>query len=191
MFRAGKILAEGHHFAADHFHLGHTAGQGQCRFQRIGQAAPDALAQGKAVHHHLHGVLDVLFQRDLLIQIVQIAVDLHASVTGTAGGIQLLLLGALALTHHRSQHHELGPLFQLQDSVHHLVHGLLTDDPAAHRTVGHAHAGVQQAQVIVDLGHGAHGGAGVVAGGFLVDGNGRRQASSTSGLSIRPRNMRA
>ena len=64
---AGEILAEGHALAADDVHLGHAAGEGKGGLQRVRQTAPDALAQGEAVHHHLHGVLDVLFQRDLLV----------------------------------------------------------------------------------------------------------------------------
>ena len=42
------------------------------------------------------------------------------------------------------------------------------------RAVGCAGAGEEQTQVIVDLGHGADGGARVVAGGLLFDGNRRR-----------------
>ena len=100
MFRAGKVLAEGHALAADDVHLRHAAGERQRGLQRIRQMASDALAQGKTVHHDLHRMLDVLFQTDLLVQIIQVAVDFHAGVTGAAGGIQLLLLGALALAHH-------------------------------------------------------------------------------------------
>ena len=69
--------------------------------ERIRQTAADALAQGKTVHHDFHRMLDVLFQTDLLVQIIQVAIDFHAGITGAAGGVQLLLLGALALTHHR------------------------------------------------------------------------------------------
>ena len=173
VLRTGEILAEGHALAADDVHLGHAAGEGKGGLQRVRQTAPDALAQGEAVHHHLHGVLDVLFQRDLLVKIVQVAVDLHAGIASATGGFQLLLLGALTLADDGGKDLKLRPLFQLEDGVHHLVHGLLADDPPADRTVGHAHTGVQKAQVIVDLGHSAHGRTGVVAGGLLVDGNGR------------------
>jgi hypothetical protein len=41
--------------------------------------------------------------------------------------------------------------------------------------VRRAGAGVQQAQVVVDFGDGADGGARVVAGGLLLDGDGGRQ----------------
>ena len=63
VLRAGKVLAEGHALAADDVHLGYAASERQRRFQRIRQTAADALAQGKAVHHDLHRMLDVLFQR--------------------------------------------------------------------------------------------------------------------------------
>ena len=101
VLRAGKVLAEGHALPTDDIDLGDASGQGQRSFQRICQTAPDALAHGKAVHHDLHRMLDVLFQTDLLVQIIQVAIDLHTSIATAAGSIQLFLLGALALTHHR------------------------------------------------------------------------------------------
>ena len=101
---AGKVLAEGHALPTDDIDLGDASGQGQRSFQRIRQTAPDALTHGKAVHHDLHRVLDVLFQRDLFVQVIQIAVDPHTGIAAPPGGIQLLLLRALALAHHRSQH---------------------------------------------------------------------------------------
>jgi len=42
--------------------------------------------------------------------------------------------------------------------------------------IGRARAGKQQAQVVVNFGHRAHGGAWVVAGGFLLNADGGRQA---------------
>ena len=84
----------------DDIHLRHTTGERQRSFQRIRQTAADALAQGKTVHHNLHRMLDVLFQTDLLVQIIQVAVDFYAGVTGAASSVQLFLLGAFALAHH-------------------------------------------------------------------------------------------
>ena len=173
MLRAGEILAEGHTFATDDIHLSHAAGEGKRRFQRVSQTTADALAHGKTVNDDLHGVLDVLFQRDLLVEVVHIAVDFYAGVTGAASGVQLFLLSAFALTDDRREDLELRPLFQLEHSVHHLIHALLADDPPTHRAVRHADTGVQKTQVIVNFGHSAHGGTRVVAGGFLVNGDGR------------------
>ena len=47
---------------------------------------------------------------------------------------------------------------------------------AAGVAVGLADARPEEAHVVVDLGDGAHGGARIVGGGFLVDGDGWRQA---------------
>ena len=48
-----------------------------------------------------------------------------------------------------------------------------TDFAPAHRAVRDADPRVEQAQVIVNLRHGAHGGAGILGRGFLVNGNRR------------------
>ncbi len=42
--------------------------------------------------------------------------------------------------------------------------------------MGRADRGVEQAEIVVDLGDGADGGAGAAAGGFLLDGDGGREA---------------
>ena len=100
VLRAGKVLAKSHALAADDVHLGHAAGERQRGLQRIRQTAADALAQGKTVHYDLHRMLDVLFQTDLLVQIIQVAVDFYTGVTCAAGSVQFLLLSALALAYH-------------------------------------------------------------------------------------------
>ena len=63
-----------------------------------------------------------------------------------------------------------------QDALHDLLGGLAGDGAAAVGAVGRADGGVEQAQVVVDLGDGADGGAGAAAGGFLLDGDGGREA---------------
>ena len=68
------------------------------------------------------------------------------------------------------------PCGQLLDGIDNLLDGLAGDLPAALGAVGMADPGEEQTQIVVDLGDGAHGGAGVLAGAFLVDGDGRAQA---------------
>ena len=82
---------------------------------------------------------------------------------------------ALAGAHHRGQHLHAGALGVFLHGVHHLVDGLLADFLAALGAVGHADARPQKTQIVVNLRHRAHGGAGVAAGGFLVDGDGGAQ----------------
>ena len=65
---------------------------------------------------------------------------------------------------------------QLQDALDDLLGGLAGDGAAAVGAVGRADRGIEQAEVVVDLGDGADGGAWAAAGGFLLDGDGRAEA---------------
>ena len=47
----------------------------------------------------------------------------------------------------------------------------------------HTHPGPEEPQVVIDLGHGPHGRAGVVPAGFLLDRNSRRE--SLDGIYVR------
>ena len=87
-------------------------------------------------------------------------------------------LGELAffLARHWRQHHQARVLGQRQHRVHHLADGLRLQRQLVVWAIGRAGARIQQTQVVVDLGHRADGRARVVAGGLLLDGNGRRQA---------------
>ena len=90
-------------------------------------------------------------------------------------GKQVELL-ALAVGHDGREDHQLGVLGQCQHVIDHLGHALGLERLAVLRTVRRTGTGVEQAQVVVDLGDRANGGARVVAGSLLLDGNGRRQA---------------
>ena len=65
---------------------------------------------------------------------------------------------------------------ELADVVDDLLHALPGDGPPAVGAVRVADAGVQQAQVVVDLGDRADGGPRVARGRLLVDGDRRREA---------------
>ena len=65
---------------------------------------------------------------------------------------------------------------QAEDMVHHIHHLVLLDQFARGRGVGLADAGIEELQVFVDLGAGAHGGAWVVRVHLLFYGDGGREA---------------
>ena len=134
-----------------------------------------ARADDKAVHHQLNAVLLLLVQFGGVVDLIQLTVDAHADKAALAGLLQQLRMLALAGAHHRGQHLHAGALGVFLHGVHHLVHRLLADFFAALGAVGNADARPQKAQVVVNLRHRAHGGAGVAAGGFLIDGNGGAQ----------------
>jgi hypothetical protein len=62
------------------------------------------------------------------------------------------------------------PLFE--DRVDDLLHRLRLDGEAAARAVGLADAGVEEPEVIGDLGDGPDGGPGALADGLLIDRDG-------------------
>ena len=132
----------------------------------------DVLLDDQPVHHNLDVVLLVLVQGDLLGEIVERTVGPAADIARLAGVLQQLLVGALLAPHHRGHDLDAGGLGQGHHLVDDLVDGLLLDLLAALGAVGGAHPRPQQAEVVVDLRHRAHGGPGVLAGGLLVNGDG-------------------
>ena len=83
---------------------------------------------------------------------------------------------ALALLHHRREQHQFAAFGQAQYVVYHLAHRLRLQHDIVVGATRLAGASIKQAQIVVDLGDGADSGAGVVRGGFLFDGDGRRQS---------------
>ena len=109
------------------------------------------------------------------VQLVNLAIDPHADETLGAQLIKDCQVFAFAFADHRGQQHQLAAFGQGQHLVDHLADGLRFQWQIMVRAAWNTGAGVEQAQVVVDLGDGAHGGARVVRGGFLLDGDGRRQ----------------
>ena len=181
-------LAERCAVGPEHLHEHASARQLAGQLHALGNAACGRLLQRNAIHDDIDEVLDLLVQRDGLAgHLHDLTVDAHA-------GEALLLqvgeeLGELALAAGHYRCHEdglrglaLGPVAQAQNLIGHLVGGLLLDLPSALRAVGHAHPREQQAQVVVDLGGGAHGRARVFRGGLLVDGHSR--GKSVDGVHV-------
>ena len=96
---------------------------------------------------------------------------------------ELSLTGAALEAALRGEQLQPLPLRIRHHLIGHLVDGLLADLAAAFGAVRHAHARIEQAQIVVDLRHGAHGGTGISRRGLLVDGNGGGQ--TLNGVDIR------
>ena len=176
MLRAGVVLGEGDVLPVDDVDDDDAARQPRGRLDGVRQAGADVRLYHQPVHDDFDGVFLVLLQLDGLPQVVNQAVHPGPHKAGFPRGLKLLLVLALAAPHHRRQNLDAGLFRQGEHLVHNLVDGLLLDFPAADGAVGDADAGVQQPQVVVDLRHRAHGGAGVFGGGLLVDGDGRGKA---------------
>ncbi len=138
----------------------------------------------QAIHHDLDVVLFRLGELDPVGQLDRHAVDAGAGVAVGAGLLQQVIVGALAAAGHRSQHLEAGAGRQRGDLVDDLLGRLGVDRPAAVWAVGRADAGKEHAQVVIDLGDGAHRRAGVLADRLLLDGDGRAEAADEIDLGL-------
>ena len=112
-------------------------------------------------------------QLNLLVHVAHAAIHPHAHEARLAHVLEDRPVVPLAVLDQRSQHLEAGAGRHPQHRVHDLVGGLLRDLAPTLRAVGRADAGVQQSQVIVDLGHGADGRARIMGGPPLIDRDGR------------------
>ncbi len=145
--------------------------------EAFGQPLAAVGAHAQPVHDHVQVPGAVRRgRRRAAVQRLDDAVDAdpHEAqrLQAAAFGRQVVLPGA----GHRRQDGHAAVLGTGQDLVHHLADALRPQRQVVVRAVGGADPGVQQAQVVVDLGDRAHGRARVVAGGLLFDGDGGRQA---------------
>ena len=148
----------------------HAAG-GELRrlLHALRDAAERVLADDDAVDHDLDGVLVLLVELDVLIQLADLAVDAHAAEALVAQVLEQLLVLALAAKHDRREHVRAPALTRLEHLVRDLVRRLAADGPTALRAVRDADARIQKTQVVVYLRHRAHRGARVAARRLLVD----------------------
>ena len=86
--------------------------------------------------------------------------------------------GVLALlpANDRRQHHNFRAFRQGHYLIYNLVYGLLLNLLSAHRAMRDPDSGIQKPEIIIDLRYGADCGSRVFRGGFLINGNSRRQA---------------
>jgi len=174
---AGELGVEHVFDAAIHFERnGAAVGQPQRRLEAFGQPLLHVGADLEPVDHHVDVVLFGFLQLGQFVEFVGLAVDPEAHIAARLHLGEDIEKLALAVARHRRQDHELRLFRQGKHRVHHLRHGLRLQRDIVIRAVGRAGPGEQQPQIIVDLGDGAHRGARVVAGGLLLDRDGRRQA---------------
>ncbi|OPY07668.1 MAG: hypothetical protein A4E67_01172 [Syntrophaceae bacterium PtaB.Bin038] len=169
---AGVALAEEDLAAPGDSRADEAVGEAGRDLQGIAQALADALADGKAVDDHVDVVAPVAVQGDLVGEVPDFAVHPHAHVALAPQAGELALKLPLLAADDRGHEGDGRSLRQRQELLHHGVDRLRADLAAAPGAVGHADPRVEQAQVIVDLRDGPHGGAGVVARAALLDRDG-------------------
>ena len=160
-----------------------SAGMGAGGFDGVRQTAALPLPDYQPVYHQLDGMLLVLFTGDGLVQIVLNPVHPDTDKAALSGILKDLGMLTLLPPNHRRIDNEAGSLSQGLDPVHNLVHRLPLDFLAALGAMGRTGSGPEEPEIVVNLRHRAHGGTGVLGGGFLVDGDGRGQ--SVNGIHVR------
>ena len=137
--------------------LGHALGQSQRRFQRVGQPALEARTADEAVDDHGNRVVLVAGQLDRLVQLLDLAIDAGACVALLREVGEQLGVLALSAADDRCEHLEAGAFGELEHTVDDLLRRLALDRRAVLRAVRDADAGVEQPEVVVDLGDRADG----------------------------------
>ena len=190
---AGELLAEQHRLPVDHVDCDQAVRERRCRLDGLRQPLPQVGLEHEPVDDDLDLVLELLVEDDLLLEQPLLAVHLDAREAVGTQLVQDVAELALAVAHDRRVDREPRPRRQREDLLHDLVEALACDRAAADRAVRPADTRVEQAQVVVDLGHRADRRARVARGRLLVDRDRRRSPSieSTSGFSIICRNWRA
>ncbi len=153
-----------------------SVGEVERSLDRLGEALLHRVLDLQAVDHDVDRVLLLLLELGRLVgQHVQLAVDDRAA---EALGLQLaeqLAVLTLAATDHGCEHLEPLTFVAGHDAVDDLLRGLSGDRLAALGAVRAAGAGVEQAEVVVDLGDRADSRSRVAARRLLVDRDRRRQ----------------
>ena len=148
--------------------IGHT---GQHAFSRLGSCWQ--MPHLEAVNHHVNVVLLGFLELGQVVEFIGCAVYPKAHIALRLHFGKHVHKFALALARHWRQDHQPGVFRQGQHMVDHFADALSLQRQIVNRAKRRAGARKQQTQVVMDLGHCADGGARVVAGGFLLDRDGR------------------
>ena len=137
-----------------------------------------------AVDDGFDGVVLALVEVEGLGEVAHLAVDAGAEALLVELVEQIFELAFAAADDGRHDGDALAACPAARMRCDDLLGGLAGDGAAAVGAVGRADGGVEQAEVVVDLGDGADGGAGAAAGGLLLDGDGGREA--LDGVDVGP-----
>ena len=173
--RAGVPLAEEHLPPAGQGDADQAVGEPRGGLQGVAQALPDPLLDDQAVDDHVDVVALVLIEGDLLGELPEVAVHADADIALLQEFPELLL--ELPLLPPGERGHDRQPCVRGvgEERLQHRIDRLGLDLLPAEVTVGNADPGEEQPEVIVDLRHRSHGGAGVMGGRPLFDGDGWRE----------------
>ena len=128
-----------------------------------------------AIDYCFDGVVLALFEAHALGEFDHLAIDAGAEAL-LVEGFELFAELAFAAADDGGVDGDAFAGREAGDSLDDLLGSLAGDGAVAVGAMGLAYAGVEEAEVVIDLSDGAHCGAGAAAGGFLFDGDGGGEA---------------
>ncbi len=149
----------------------------QRELDRFGEPNAFGFAQRDAVDDEQDGVFALLVERRRVVEVMDLAVDHHASETARFQVEQKLSVFALSMRYERRQERELRTDGKAKYVVRDLFRRLRANRLATNVTMLLADFGVEHAKVVVDLGDRAHGRSRVARRALLLDSDGRREAA--------------
>ncbi len=173
---ARELLAEEHRLPVEDVDRHQPVRELRRRLDRLREACSQVRLHHEPVDDDVDRVLELLVERDLVLEQTLLAVHLHAREPLVPQLLEHVLVLALAVADDRRVDGELRPGRQLQDLVDDRLLALAGDRLPADRTVRAADARVQEPEVVVDLRDRADRRAGVPRRGLLVDRDRRREA---------------
>ncbi len=152
-----------------------VAGESERLLQPGHQPLEDAGPDHHPVHQHVDAVIAARLERDGLGQVPYLLVDAgaHETLAGQRG--QLFLERPLAAADDRGEQGEHGALGIPREALRDLLRALGRDGSAATGAMRLAEGGEEDPEVVVDLRHRAHRGAGMGGRRALLDGDGRAE----------------
>ena len=121
-------------------------------------------------------MLFLLVERRRRSDSVHVAIDLDAGEAALHQFGQFFAVFALTPTDDWRKQQQPAAGLHFKDAVDHLAYSLALDRQPGCRRIGHTDAGIEQAEIIVNLGHRAYRGARIFRCRLLLDGDRRRQA---------------
>jgi hypothetical protein len=173
---AGELLRVELFFAIDDGDYDESIGQLGGGFKRGFDALLAAGLEREAINHHFDGVILTAVERDFFVERMEDAIDAGAHEALARELFEVLFILAFSAAHDGREDHNPLALRDSEDLLQDLLAALARDFDAAGGAVGDADGGVEDAQVIVNFGDGADGGARATVGGFLLDGDGGAEA---------------
>ena len=152
--------------------------QVECPAYRLPHAAVVPGGGLEPVHHQFYEVGLVSVQCRNALQLKDFSVYTHFRVAAFAHLVEEFPVVTFSAPDNRREKVAFAAAVLAHDEVHDLGVRVADHFPAAFRGIGPGAFGIQQAQEVVDFRDGAHRGTGVVAGGFLLDGNDGAQAGN-------------